>query len=312
LLFNVLPYPSRLRLMSLPLAFAGALRQWRALMDVLPARIRSLLTLAPPVSLSSVFAETPAFTPAEGERRLRVGLLTGCVQRAFFGDVNRATARVLAAEGCDVIAPPMQGCCGALALHAGEDDTAREFAKALIGTFEREPVDVIAVNAAGCGSSMKEYGHLLRHDPVWADRARAFSAKVRDLTEILAGLEPRAARRPLPLKVAYHDACHLAHAQGVRGEPRQVLASIPGVTLVPFAESDICCGSAGIFNLVQPEMAEQLGRRKIDHISAASPDVIVTSNPGCLLQMQSAAEKTGRDYRIVHIVTLLDEAVAKR
>jgi glycolate oxidase iron-sulfur subunit len=224
--------------------------------------------------------------------------------------VNQATARVLASEGCEVHAPRSQGCCGALALHAGEDETARTFARALIQTFEESGVETIAVNAAGCGSAMKEYGHLLRNDPAWAERARTFASKVRDVTEILAICDPpRAPRRELNLKVAYHDACHLAHAQGVRAEPRKVLASIPGVSVVPFEEGEICCGSAGIFNLVQPEMAAQLGRRKADHIARSSPDVVVTSNPGCILQIRAAAAQAGHTYRVMHIVELLDQAL---
>jgi glycolate oxidase iron-sulfur subunit len=310
LLFNTLPYPARLRLLALPLVLFGFVRRWRGLIGRLPSRLRSLLTLAPEVSLGTVFRETPALTPARGERRMTVGLVTGCVQRAYFGDVNGATARVLGAEGCEVHAPGGQGCCGALALHAGEDETARTFARALITAFERTPVDLIAINAAGCGSAMKEYGHLLRSDPVWAERARAFSAKVRDVTEILASLPARAPRRAQELRVAYHDACHLAHAQGIRKEPRQLLQSVPGVTLVPFGESDLCCGSAGIFNLVQPEMAEALGDRKIANISAVQPDVVVTTNPGCLLQMQAAATRNGHTVRVEHIMTFLDRAIS--
>jgi glycolate oxidase iron-sulfur subunit len=166
------------------------------------------------------------------------------------------------------------------------------------------------INAAGCGSTMKGYGDLLKDDPVWAVRARAFAAKVRDVSETLAGLLPtRAVRQPLHLKVAYHDACHLAHAQGVRREPREVLESIPGVTIVPFAESEICCGSAGIFNLVEPEMAATLGRRKVEAIAAASPDVVVTSNPGCIVQLGASARAAGRTLRVVHLVELLDESL---
>lgn len=310
LLFAVLPYPGRLRVLALPLVIVHAIRR-TPLVALLPARIANLFTLAPRVSFAATRVETPEFTRAAGTARLKVGLLTGCVQRAFFGDVNQATARVLAAEGCDVHAPRAQTCCGALALHAGEADTARQFARTLIETFEKASVDVVAVNAAGCGSSMKEYGHLLRDDPTWAARAQAFSAKVRDVTEILAGLDgQRAPRRTMPLKVAYHDACHLAHAQGVRRQPRELLASIPGVTVVPFAESEVCCGSAGIFNLVQPEMAATLGQRKTAHIADTQPDMVVTSNPGCILQIRAAAERAGHTFPIRHIVELLDEAIS--
>ncbi len=313
ILFAVLPYPRRLRLLALPLVLVHAVRRVPFLVSLIPRRMANLLTLAPRVSLGATRVETPERTPATGSVRLKVGLLTGCVQRAFFGNVNQATARVLAAEGCQVHAPRTQECCGALALHAGEQEVARRFARKLIATFEKESIDVIAVNAAGCGSSMKEYGHLLKDDPTFAARAAAFSKKVKDVTEVLAGLgEMRAPRRAMPLKVAYHDACHLAHAQGVRLEPRQLLASIPGVTLVPIAESDICCGSAGIFNLVQPEMAQTLGLRKAAHIAEATPDVVVTSNPGCILQIRAAAERAGHTYPVRHIVELLDEAISGR
>jgi glycolate oxidase iron-sulfur subunit len=316
LLFSILPYPSRLRALAVPIK-AGTLAGRAALTlarrlgveERLGATLKSLISLAPDVPLGHVMEETPERTPAAGEPRLRVGLLTGCVQRAFFGDVNRATARVLAAEGCEVIAPRQQGCCGALALHAGEDTDARQFARALIAAFERTTVDVVAVNAAGCGSAMKEYGHLLADDPTWADRARAFSAKVRDVTEVLASLEPRAVRHPLPARVAYHDACHLAHAQGVRREPRQLLESIPGVSLLPIAESEICCGSAGIFNLVQPEMAAALGARKAAHLNAVAPDVVATSNPGCILQIRAAARARGDAFPVLHIIELLDRSI---
>jgi glycolate oxidase iron-sulfur subunit len=313
LLFAVLPYPSRLRALAIPVRLAQQLRRLPSLVNAFPSKLSALLLLAPTVSFATTQLETPELTPASGSRRLTVGLVTGCVQRAFFGDVNQATARVLAAEGCEVRTPRAQGCCGALALHAGEPGVARRFAKALIQVFEREAVEVIAVNAAGCGSSMKGYGHLFRDDAEWAVRAETFASKVRDVTEVIAGLgEPRAPRRTMPLKVAYHDACHLAHAQGVRDQPRAILSSIPGVTIVSIAERDLCCGSAGIFNLVQPEMATTLGDRKVSHIADAQPDVVVTSNPGCILQMRSAAERAGHTFSVRHIIELLDEAIGSR
>jgi glycolate oxidase iron-sulfur subunit len=248
-----------------------------------------------------------------GRSRLQVGVLTGCVQSVFFGDVNAATVRVLAAEGCEVFAPRRQGCCGALALHAGQEDEARRFARSLIEAFDGLSLDQIVVNAAGCGSTMKMYGALLNNDPQWAGRAERFSAAVRDATETLAGLgTPRSTRHAIDLRVAYHDACHLAHAQRIRDEPRAVLAAIPGLTLVPLAENDICCGSAGIFNLVQPALAGELGRRKAGRISESGADAVATSNPGCILQIRAAARATGQPIRVFHVIELLDASIAGR
>jgi glycolate oxidase iron-sulfur subunit len=274
------------------------------------ARLRALLELAPDVTVKSLVAHVPARTPAAGARRLTVGLLTGCVQRIAFPRVNDATVRVLAAEGCDVLAPPEQGCCGALALHAGRLEEARAFARRTIDVFERAGVEAVAVNAAGCGSSMKEYGQLLADDAAWAERARAFSAKVRDVSQILAEIgPPQATRHPLNLRVAYHDACHLAHAQGVRQPPRDLLHSIPGIELLPIAEQEICCGSAGIYNLVEPATGRELGDRKAGFIDATRPDVVATSNPGCMLQIAAAAERRGRTWTIRHPIEILDASI---
>jgi len=313
LLFWLLPYPARLRLFAMPLAFINTLRERKGLLSLLPLKLRNLIALAPDAKSARASGALPERTAAMGATRLRAGLVTGCVQQVFFGHVNDATVRVLAAEGCDVHAPQAQGCCGALALHSGRDGDARDFARKLIATFERpgdDAVDVVVVNAAGCGSSMKSYGELFRDDPVWATRAQAFAAKVRDVTEVLAGLEPpRAPRHRLDMRVAYHDACHLGHAQGVRQQPRDLLTAIPGVTLVPVADGEICCGSAGIFNLVQPEMASELGRRKAANIADAKPDIVATTNPGCMLQIAAAARAAGTHLPIVHVVELLDASI---
>jgi len=298
----------RLRAISWPLPALDLVRRFPRLLSMLPARLRALIALAPSSAASR--RELPPLTPAVGDRRLRVGLLTGCVQRVFFADVNDATARLLAAEGCDVVAPPTQGCCGALALHAGGEAAARDFARALIRAFEGSDTDQIVVNAAGCGSTMKGYGELLAGDAVWAERAHAFAGKVRDVTETLSGLAPsRTAKHPVGLRVAYHDACHLAHAQSIRREPRELLQAIPGLTVVPVAERDVCCGSAGIFNLVQPEMATTLGRRKAARIADSGADIVVTSNPGCILQMAAAGRAVGTSRPVLHIVELLDASV---
>ena len=285
LLFAVLPFPELLRVISWSMGLAHIVRRRPTWMALLPPRLRALVALAPPAASSRDVAER---TSATSTTRRHVGLVTGCVQRVFFGDVNEATVRVLTSEGCDVVAPSTQGCCGALSLHTGQIEDARRFARQLIEVFDGHPVDTIVTNAAGCGSTLKEYGQLLRDDPAWADRARRFAAKVKDVTEVLAQLPPVAPRHPLAVRIAYHDACHLAHGQGVRQEPRAVLTAIPGTTIVPIPESDICCGSAGVFNLLQPDMAGTLGRRKAEQIGSTAADLVVTSNPGCILQLQAA------------------------
>jgi glycolate oxidase iron-sulfur subunit len=312
-IFALVPYPSRLRIALLPAVLYRLLQPLllrSGALALLPARLRALAALTPPVTITGLVSRTPERTPAVGSRRMTVGLLTGCVQRLVFGHVNAATVRVLSAEGCEVIAPSAQGCCGALTLHAGRLEQARAFARRTIDTFERAGVEHVVVNAAGCGSSMKEYGQLLADDPAWAARAAGFAARVRDVTEILAELGPaRAPRSPLVLRVAYHDACHLAHAQGVRQPPRDLLSAIPGVELVPFTEPDMCCGSAGIYNLVQPDAARDLGARKVRHLAAAAPDVVATANPGCTLQIAASAAGLGRTLPVLHPIELVDASI---
>ena len=326
-IFSVLPYPGRLRLALLPLALLPQLKltaqnsELRTKDEELKtrnghastfvARLRSMLSLAPRVKWSTLFAPSlPERTPAVGERRLTVGLLEGCAQRVMFPQVNRATVNVLAAEGCDVVSPAGQTCCGALALHAGRLDEARASARRTIEAFDRADVEHIVVNAAGCGSSMKEYGHLLADDPAWAQRAAAFSARVRDVSEMVVELGPaRAERKPMKLRVAYQDACHLAHAQGVRQPPRQLLASIPGVDIVPVADGDVCCGSAGIYNLVEPDAARQLGDRKAATLAAARPDLVASANPGCTVQITAAAARNGTPLRVLHPIEILDASI---
>jgi glycolate oxidase iron-sulfur subunit len=238
-----------------------------------------------------------------------VAFLLGCVQRVFFSRVNAATVRVLSAEGFDVVIPQTQGCCGALMVHSGLEAQALRYARKTIDEFERLEAEVIVTNAAGCGSTLKEYGHLLRDDPQYAERARAFSARCKDISELLAQTEPRAARNTLKLRAVYQDACHLQHAQGVRSEPRQVLATIPGLELVEIDESGLCCGSAGIYNLVEPKTARELGDRKVANILAASPEAVISSNPGCLLQISAGLARAGRDVAASHLVEILDASI---
>ncbi|CAN5336257.1 MAG: 4Fe-4S dicluster domain-containing protein [Euzebyales bacterium] len=309
-IFALFPHPARLRVAAV-LAWGYQRSGLRALVarsglrDRLPSRLAALEQLLPDVRLRDALRRPVERVAAQGPSRRTVGMVTGCVQSVFFAEVNAATARVLAAEGCTVVAPREQQCCGALELHAGRDATARERAKRMIATMEEAQVDTVVINAAGCGSSLKSYGHLLADDQDWADRAAAFSAQVRDVTELLAELEPRAPRHPIRARVAYHDACHLAHAQGVRAEPRAVLAAIPGLELVEVAEPELCCGSAGIYNLIQPEAAADLGRRKAEHLRAADPALIATANPGCLLQIRRHLP----DVPLLHPVQLVDASM---
>ena len=310
LLFALFPYSGRLRALRPLLWLYQRLRleRWAARSRLLARtpRLKAMASLVPDPHRPE---RVRRVTRARGARRRRVGMLTGCVQSVFFPQVNAATARVLAADGCDVVAPARQGCCGALSLHAGREAEAQAFARRTIDAFERAAVEQVVVNAAGCGSAMKEYGHLLRDDPTWAERARAFSAKVRDLSELLAELGPSAERRPLPLTVAYHDACHLAHAQGIRAQPRALLGGVPGLELREIAEGEICCGSAGIYNLVEPEPAGQLGDRKAERVLATGAELLVTANPGCLLQLRASLARRGASLPMAHVAEVLDASI---
>jgi glycolate oxidase iron-sulfur subunit len=236
-------------------------------------------------------------------------MLTGCVQGEFSPGVNAATARVLAAEGCDVIIPKQQGCCGALSVHNGREAEAQDYARATIDAFEAAGVDAVVVNAAGCGSSMKDYAQILGDDPEYADRAAAFADSVRDVSELLVELGTVAVRHPLEVTIAYHDACHLAHAQGVRSQPRTLLKEIPGLQLREIAEAEICCGSAGIWNILNPEPARELGDRKARNITATGAELLVTANPGCLMQVASSLERQGTRIGLAHTVEVLDASI---
>jgi glycolate oxidase iron-sulfur subunit len=275
-------------------------------MDRMPRRLQALEALVPQADRAG---DVPAREPAHGQRRATVGLLTGCVQRVFFSRVNAATVRVLAAEGIEVVAPPGQGCCGALSLHAGREAEAKAFARRTIEAFDAAGVEAVVVNAAGCGSAMKGYGRLLQDDPRYAEAAERFAARVRDVNELLAGLEPRTQRHPVPVVAAYQDACHLRHAQGISAEPRAVLGTVPGVEVRELREPDICCGSAGIYNLLEPEPAAELGERKARHVLATDADVLVTANPGCALQLRASLERLGRTIPIVHPVEVVDASI---
>jgi glycolate oxidase iron-sulfur subunit len=317
-IFATFPYPGRLRLLMRPLRAAqrtgvDKLMRRGSLADRLAPELAAALRVAPGRPASPLpRGRLPEFIPARGERRAVVGMLTGCVQQVFFPQVNVATARVLASEGCDVVVPAGQGCCGALSLHDGRRAEAIRFGRALIEAFERPGLDAIVVNSAGCGSAMKEYADLLAGEPGWAERATALSAKVSDFSEFLAWLGPAAPRHPLPLTVAYHDACHLAHAQRITAQPRELLTAIPGLRVDELADAGTCCGSAGIYNLVQPDAASQLGARKAASAAATGADLLVSGNPGCALQIAAALAAEGSPMPVAHLAEVLDASIRAR
>lgn len=314
LIFEIFPHPSRLRLLMIPALLYQRLGLQRlfqsiGLLKLLPSGLRSMEDLLPELSLKSLRSELPMRLPAQGPVRRKVGLLTGCVQSVFFAHVNAATARVLAAEGCEVIIPRGQPCCGALMIHAGQEEDSLALARRLIEAFEHAEVDTIVINAAGCGSHMKEYGHLFRDDPEYAERARAFSVKCKDISEVLAELPPRAPRHPIPLRAGYHDSCHLQHAQGIRNQPRLVLQTIPDLEVLDLPDAAICCGSAGIYNLVEPETARQLGDRKVQNLLSTGAQMVVSGNPGCLLQLRRGLQRADRKLPAMHMIELVDASI---
>jgi glycolate oxidase iron-sulfur subunit len=331
-IFRVFPYPRRLRAAVAPLRAAqrsgiDRLIDRSGLAEQLAPEIASALRLAPasPPIRSGLRRRAaarrganlhsrsqrmlPERVPAFRTRRAVVGILTGCVQRVFFPQVNASTANVLAAEGCDVIIPAGQGCCGALSLHGGRRAEAARFARQAIETFERAGVDAVVVNVAGCGSAMKEYRDLLAGDAEWSNRAAALASKVRDFSEFLVELGPVAVRHPLDVTTAYHAACHLAHAQRITAQPRDLLAAIPGLRLADIADGGTCCGSAGIYNLVQPEPARELGQRKAAAVAATGADLLVSANPGCAMQIASALAARGTQMPMAHIAEVLDASI---
>ncbi len=302
LIFAVFPYPGRLR----ALLAAGRLYRRSGLQALVRRtgilrsfpRLAAMDRLVPAVPAA---APLPEVVPARGRSRGRVALLTGCVQRHVYADVNRDTARLLALAGWDVVVPRGQGCCGALELHAGRPDALRRRAAALGSVFPSD-VDWVVTNAAGCGAAMREYGHWTTDEA-----AIRLASRTRDVTELLADTE--LPLEPLPLTVTYHDPCHLAHGQKIRAAPRALLAKVPGLSVVPLADSELCCGSAGVYNILEPEMAEQLLSRKIDRIVESGARTVVTGNPGCLLQIASGCRRRGVEIEVIHPVTLVARAV---
>jgi len=299
--FQVLPYPRRLKLSTAPLRKVPALGKVDPLFE-------AAATLAPPTT-DRPARPLPRRIAARGERRAVVGLLTGCAQSVFFPHVSAATARVLALEGCDVLVPRGQGCCGALSLHAGRPEQARRLARKVVAAFTRSGVDAVITDVAGCGSAMKGYARLLAEDSRWAADAARLAEKARDVSEYLVELGPEAERSALPLTVAYHDACHLSNGQGVKSQPRALLADIPDLRVVELADGGRCCGSAGTYNLTEPDTAAELGDRKATAVMATAANVVAAGNAGCLLQIDAALRRARSPIRTRHTIEILDASL---
>ncbi len=296
LVAQTLPYPKRFRVA------AATGRLTKPIHPLLPRPFQPMLDLLPGQLPPS--QPLPGIYPAQGERRARVALLAGCVQQVLNPDINWATLQVLAANGVEVVIPAGQGCCGALGMHTGQASSARQLARHNLTAFPMD-IDAIIINAAGCGSGIKEYGLLFAGEPDEA-LARSFAEKARDVSEFLVELGLRPLNLlPLPLKVAYHDACHLAHQQGIRSAPRTLLRQIPNLTLLEIPESDLCCGSAGTYNIDQPAIAHQLGQRKAGNILSTQPDAVVMGNIGCMVQVERGLAAAGHPLPVYHTLQLL-------
>jgi glycolate dehydrogenase iron-sulfur subunit len=285
-----------------------ALTRKSGVLNMLPQRLREMESMLAPAQGGVRRWSAPHVTPAQGPVHHRVGFIEGCIMPQLFGDTNAATVRVLAANGCVVYSPPRQGCCGALHMHTGDRPSAQELARRNIDAFSGLGLDAIIINAAGCGSTLKEYGHLLAFDPVYADRAAQFARSVKDVSEFLASIELVTPTTAVPMRVTYQDACHLVHGQGIRNQPRQLLRSIPGLELVEMKDSDVCCGSAGIYNLTHPDVSVELLEQKMTNLLATGATGVVAPNPGCTMQLAYGARRRGVKLELFHVVDLLDRA----
>ena len=313
-LYGLFPYPRRMRWALLPARAMQMLRLERAVeaagfTKLLPERLQRMQRLLP--RLQPAARRLPELLPATGLRRARVALFTGCVAEAIFGQTNRATARVLQANGCEVVVPREQVCCGAIHYHSGAGEPALALASGNAEAFRPDEVDAVIVNVAGCGSMLKDYGHIAHElapaDAAVRERLQAFASKVRDISEFLMELGPIAPTGEVAIKATYHDACHLVHAQRVREQPRALLAMVPGLELVPLAESEICCGAAGSYNLTEPEMADRLAARKLQNIIDTGAEAVITGNAGCSMQIQAALREAKRpEIRVLHPMDVLD------
>jgi glycolate oxidase iron-sulfur subunit len=290
---------------------ASGLKRLVRTLGFLPRRLSEMESLAPEIETPFFFRYYGQVLAAEHAERYRVAFLGGCIANISFARLNEATVRVLRKNGCEVSIPAAQGCCGALHVHAGMREEARKLARRNIDAILDGNYDAIITNAGGCGSTLKEYGELLEHDPAYAEKARRFSALMKDVTEFLASIELNPNLRAAPLVATYQDSCHLAHGQKVRSAPRKLLASVPGLELREMPLSDLCCGSAGIYNVVHTGMAMALLEKKMASVNGTGAEVIVTANPGCMLQLAAGVRKYGRGQRVAHVVEILDDAYGK-
>lgn len=317
LIFSLFPNPDILRILLVPLfvyqklGLQKLVRGTGLLKRVFP-RLAAMDSILPEIGVSSFQDNLPSVIPARGEKRYRVGVILGCVQRLFFSAVNEATVRVLTANGCEVVIPKTQGCCAALPEHQGQTEQAKALARLMIDSFADTGVDFVIINAAGCGHTLKEYGHILEDDPEYREKAQEFAAKVRDAQEFLATVGLTSKLSPLtdePLSLVYQDACHLLHGQKISVQPRQLLQQIPGVKLREPVDAAICCGSAGVYNILQPEVAEELGRQKVQNLLNTGAELITSANPGCTLQIKKHLRLRGKTVSILHPMELLDYSI---
>lgn len=317
LIFTLFPYPNLLRVFLVPLFIyqkLGLQKLVRAtgLLKLISPRLAAMDSILPEITLKSFQSNLPTIIPAQGEKRYRVGVILGCVQRLFFSPVNEATVRVLTANGCEVVIPKSQGCCAALPEHQGQTQQAQALAKQMIDSFADTNVDYVIINAAGCGHTLKEYGHILENDPEYSEKAKQFAAKVRDAQEFLATIGLTTKLSPItekPLTLVYQDACHLLHGQKISVQPRQLLRQIPNVKLKEPLDAALCCGSAGVYNMLQPDVAEELGQQKVQNLLNTGAELIASPNPGCALQISKHLKAQGKNVEVMHPIELLDYAI---
>ncbi|MBD2176220.1 4Fe-4S dicluster domain-containing protein [Pseudanabaena sp. FACHB-1998] len=317
-IFATFPYPNRLRVLLAPLlvyqklGFQKLLRSTGWLEKFLPEQITAMESVLPELTPAAFKDNLPEVIPAKGEKRYRVGMILGCVQRVFLPEVNNATVRVLTANGCEIVIPKSQGCCGALTHHQGQEAQTLELAKQTIDTFANLNLDAVLINASGCGHTLKEYGHILKDDPKYAEKAKAFSSKVKDVQEFLDNVGLTAKLSPLqdqPLAIAYQDACHMLHGQKISLEPRRLLRQIPNVQLRESVDAALCCGSAGIYNILQPEVGNELGEMKVNNLTDTGAEVIASANVGCITQIRKHLKLQNKNVLLMHPMELLDYSI---